>query len=163
MSNPITAPFGYYARITRKGTKKEPVWSVTMLDFPDVTASNASKQLALRGISKTMNDYLAILCVRDEPFPTPTENPEGHDDLAYIDLRLGIRAAYVARTIRKQCGLTQEGMIERLKVADPYEYTRLENPARTNATLAALLPLAESTGKQIDFNQADHPKGKYRV
>jgi hypothetical protein len=158
-----TAPFGYYGIITKKSVKKV-TWIITLPDFPDVTLTHENKSIALRGIATTLIGKWIALCNQDADLPEPSPKDKiGGEILFYIDIPTNIRAAYIARKMRRDMGLTQEQMIEKLKIAEPYEYLRLENPTRSNATVTSILSLAQSLGKEIEIGTAEDPKVRYRI
>ena len=119
-------------------------WSVEFPDLPGCYSSGVSLEEAQENAEVALNSYLECLDSRRLTIPEPTTRTS--DGFYMISPSLNVSFAITLKQEREKQGLTQKDVAERMGVKWS-AYQRIENPRKTNPTLATIAKLQKVFGR----------------
>ncbi len=119
-------------------------WSVEFPDLPGCFTSAESLEAAQEYAKEALTAYLESLDSRSLSIPEPTKIEE--HGVYPIAPSLNVSFAITLKLERKKLGLTQKEVAERMGVKWS-AYQRIENPRKTNPTLATIDKLQTVFGR----------------
>ncbi len=119
-------------------------WSVEFPDLPGCFSSAESLEAAKEKASEALTGYLESLDSRSLSIPEATTIER--DDIYPIEASLNVAFAITLKQEREKQGLTQKEVAKRMGV-NWSAYQRIENPRKTNPTLATIEKLQKVFGR----------------
>ena len=119
---------------------------VEFIDIPSCVTEGDTLEAAKTMAKEAISAMLYSLDSRKKTIPEPS-TVKGKD-IYYIEPELKIAFAITLKKERERLGLSQKDIAERLNVNWTY-YQRIENPRRTNPTLATIAKLQKVFNRQF--------------
>jgi len=133
----------YPAHIWKEGNN---TWSVEFPDLPGCFSSGESLEDAKVKAEEALTAYLESLDSRSVSIPEPSK--VSGKDFYPVTPKLSVSFAITLKQERKKLGLTQKEVAKRMGV-NWSAYQRIENPRKTNPTLATIDKLQKLLGRQF--------------
>ncbi|MCD4784984.1 MAG: helix-turn-helix domain-containing protein [Candidatus Eremiobacteraeota bacterium] len=123
-------------------------YSLQFIDFPDAITQGESLEELVEMGQDVLSMVIESMIEDNEEVPLPSK-VEG-EDILHITPYPEIEIPLVLKNMRKEAGLTQKQVAEKLRI--PWQtYQKIERAKKSNITLRTLFKLARAFGKKLEI------------